>query len=114
MEPPLRREGIGEKGAEWKLSREPTEICNPLCRYFRCARRALNFRRNPPWCNWVNAPCTGYKCPYAQCVQVKMLPDGRCGLFVKRKTKESFEILKSPFKAETVDRVRKKLDKFGL
>ena len=43
-----------------------------------------------------------------------MLPDGRCGLFVRRKTKESFEVLKSPFKAETIDKVRKKLDKFGL
>ena len=105
----------GEGKVEWVLSREPTPICNPKCRFFRCAKRVLDFRRNPPWCNWVNAPCTGYKCPYAQCIQIKMLPDGRCGLFIKRKTeeKESPEIV-NPLKADTVAKAKKKLEKLGL
>jgi len=106
--------GGGEK-LEWVLSREPTPICNPLCRFFRCAKKALDFKRNPPWCRWVNAPCIGYKCPYAQCIQVKMLPDGRCGLFVKRKTeeKEAPDVVEA-FKGGAIAKARKKLDKFGL
>jgi len=100
---------------EWVLSREPTEICNPLCRFFRCGKKVLDFKRNPPWCGWVNAACTGFKCPYSQCIQVKLLPDGRCGLFVKRKTveQEAPEFAK-PLKADTINRVRKKLDKLGI
>jgi len=76
-------------GAPWTLSRDPTPICNPLCRFFRCqkflapGKAALDFRRDPPWCNWVNGPCIGFKCAYASCAQLKLLPEGRCALFVK-------------------------------
>jgi len=101
--------------ADWTLSRDPTPICNPLCRFFRCAKAALDYKRNPPWCNWVNAPCIGYKCPYAKCAQLKLLQDGRCGLFVKRKTAEdeSMDVVK--FRTSSApSRVRKKLDKLGL
>ncbi|MDJ0269585.1 MAG: hypothetical protein NXY59_03365 [Aigarchaeota archaeon] len=98
----------------WTLSREPTPICNPLCRFFRCAKKALDFKRNPPWCNWVNAACIGYKCPYAECVQIKLLQDGRCGLFVKRRTEET----EHPETARLIPAVgvkaKKKLDKFGI
>jgi len=97
---------------QWTLSKEPTPICNPLCRFFRCAKKVLDYRRNPLWCNWVDAPCIGYQCPYAQCVQVKMLPDGRCGLFVKRRSAEVEEVPRiQPFAAS---KARKKLDKLGL
>jgi hypothetical protein len=95
----------------WTLSKEPTPICNPLCRFFRCAKKALDFRRNPPWCNWVDAPCIGYQCPYAQCNQMKLLPDGRCGIFVKRKTAEDEP--KTP-QMVAANRARKKLDRLGL
>ncbi|MCS6769481.1 MAG: hypothetical protein NZ570_03485 [Candidatus Caldarchaeum sp.] len=98
--------------ANWTLSKEPTPICNPLCRFFRCAKKVLDLRRDPPWCNWVDAPCIGYQCPYAQCYQMKLLPDGRCGLFVKRKTTED---VKAPALHPTpVARARKKLDRLGL
>ena len=85
-------------GAPWTLSREPTPICNPLCRFFRCqkfvapGKPALDFRRNPPWCNWVNAPCIGFKCGYASCAQLKLLPNGKCALFVKSQAEEKEEI----------------------
>ncbi|MEM1944456.1 MAG: hypothetical protein QXI97_01730 [Nitrososphaerota archaeon] len=97
----------------WTLSREPTPICNPLCRFFRCAKKALDFKRNPPWCNWVEAACIGYQCPYAQCIQAKLLPDGRCGLFVKRKTNEVEEDL-TAVKAAAASKARRKLDRLGL
>jgi len=74
----------------------------------------LDFRRNPPWCKWVNSPCTGYKCNYAYCIQKKLLPDGRCALFVKRRTEEKPEILESGIEVGTAEKVRKKLDKFGI
>jgi len=110
-----REEARGGKPS-WTLSRNPTEICNPQCRYFRCGRKQLDFRRNPPWCNWVNSPCTGYKCNYAYCVQRKLLPDGRCALFVRRKTeeREKPESLEAGFKIGAAEKVRKKLDKFGI
>ena len=99
---------------EWTLSREPTPVCNPLCRFFRCAKNALDFKRNPPWCNWVNAPCIGYKCPYAKCAQMKLLPDGRCGLFVKRKTVEDEKPGAIGLRTGAGMRAKKKLDKLGL
>ncbi|MCD6312651.1 MAG: hypothetical protein J7L79_02420 [Thaumarchaeota archaeon] len=110
-----REEARGSKPS-WTLSRNPTEMCNPQCRYFRCGRKQLDFRRNPPWCNWVNSPCTGYKCNYAYCVQRKLLPDGRCALFVKRRTeeREKPESLEAGFKIGAAEKVRKKLDKFGI
>jgi len=96
----------------WTLSKEPTPVCNPLCRFFRCAKKVLDYRRDPPWCNWVDAPCIGYQCPYAQCNQMKLLPDGRCGLFVKRKTvEEEAELKLQPLAAS---KARKKLDRLGL
>ena len=99
---------------EWVLSRDPTEICNPLCRFFRCGKNALDFKRDPPWCNWVNAPCIGYKCPYASCVQLKLLPDGRCALFVKRKTEEKEGIVENVQKIGASSKSRKKLEDLGL
>lgn len=44
-----------------------------------------------------------------------MLPDGRCGLFVKRKTVE-YETPESikPLRTESLEKVRKKLDKLGI
>jgi hypothetical protein len=106
---------VGDK-PDWTLSRNPTEVCNPLCRYFRCGRKDLDFKRNPPWCGWVNSPCVGYRCNYALCIQKKLLPDGRCALFVKRKTEEEEkpEMLESGLRIGAADRVRKKLDKFGI
>lgn len=96
----------------WTLSKEPTQICNPLCRFFRCAKKALDYRRNPPWCNWVDAPCIGYQCPYAQCNQMKLLPDGRCAIFVKRKTAEDNEPVTPQMIA--ANKAKKKLDRLGL
>ncbi|BAJ51445.1 conserved hypothetical protein [Candidatus Caldarchaeum subterraneum] len=96
----------------WTLSKEPTPICNPLCRFFRCGKKVLDYRRNPPWCNWVDAPCIGYQCPYAQCIQVKLLPDGRCGLFVKRKTVEQENVL--DLSSVSAAKAKKKLDRLGL
>lgn len=64
----------------------------------------------------MNSPCTGYKCNYAYCVQRKLLPDGRCALFVRRKTeeREKPESLEAGFKIGAAEKVRKKLDKFGI
>ncbi len=106
-------------GMEWVLSREPTPVCNPLCRFFRCrkmlgpGRYALDIHRDPPWCNWVNSACIGYKCPYASCAQVKLLPDGRCGVFVKRKTveKEPEEVLP---RIGLTEKSKKRLEDLGL
>lgn len=94
------------------FSREPTPVCNPLCRFFRCVKKSLNYKQNPPSCDWVGGACTGYRCPYASCVQVKLLPDGRCGLFVKRKTTETGEP-EIKLGADVAIRAKKRLEKFG-
>jgi len=44
---------------------------------------------------------------------MKLLPDGRCALFVKRKTEET-EQLEAGFKIGAPEKVRKKLDKLGI
>lgn len=95
------------------LSKEPTPICNPLCRFFRCVKKALNYKQNPPWCDWSSAACIGYKCPYSSCAQLKLLPDGRCGLFVKRKTTEVGPP-EVKIGADIANRAKKKLEKFGI
>jgi len=89
-------------------------VCNPLCRFFRCAKKVLDYKRDPPWCNWVNTACIGYRCPYAECVQLKLLPDGRCGLFVKRKTAEIERPESVKFSPAVAAKAKKKLDKFGI
>lgn len=98
----------------WVLSREPTEICNPLCRFFRCEKSALDIRRDPPWCNWVNAACIGYKCPYSNCAQLKLLTDGRCALFVKRKTIEDERPAVALSRIGTTAKSKKKLEDLGV
>jgi hypothetical protein len=76
-------------------------------------RFALDIHRDPPWCNWVNSACIGYRCPYSSCAQVKLLPDGRCGVFVKRKTveKEPEELLP---RVGLTERSKKRLEDLGL
>ncbi|MCS7142461.1 MAG: hypothetical protein NZ920_01515 [Aigarchaeota archaeon] len=98
----------------WVLSREPTEICNPLCRFFRCGKSALDIKRDPPWCNWVNAPCIGYKCPFANCAQLKLLFDGRCALFVKRKTNEDRDLTATVPGVGASVKSKKKLEDLGV
>lgn len=99
--------------AEWVLSREPTPICNPMCRLFRCEKKVLDLSRETPWCQWVNAPCIGYHCPYASCIQMKLLPDGKCALFVKRRTVEETRSPEEVIRAELASKAKKKLEKFG-
>lgn len=77
-------------------------ICNPACKFFRCAKNALSvkplrafsgseviekqrklFGTSQPfilWCNWVNDVCIGYQCNYAICQRRAILTDGKCGL----------------------------------
>lgn len=99
---------------DWVLSREPTAICNPFCRFFRCGKGALDYRHDPPWCNWVDAACIGYKCPYAGCAQMKLLPDGRCALFVKRRTEEREPVPQLMQRLGMTNKSRKKLEELGL
>lgn len=84
-----------------------SQRCTPLCRFFRCAKRALMIRGNKAWCRWVNDECDPARCSFATCAKRRLLPDGRCGEKIKRITREvgpeAIEAIKVP------DRVLKKL-----
>ncbi|MEM2429182.1 MAG: hypothetical protein QW779_01425 [Nitrososphaerales archaeon] len=67
-------------------------LCWPKCIWFKCAKRALWIRGNTLWCNWSNENCIGSSCSYALCVRAKMLPQGRCGLVVKRVTTDKIKL----------------------
>ena len=83
-----------------KLEPKPINgMCNPLCPFFRCSRRALVVRKMTirgktqlvPFCTWVGDVCIGPKCQYAYCARRALLPDGRCLFAVKAQEKRSGE-----------------------
>jgi hypothetical protein len=67
------------------------KLCHSKCRDFKCTKRALTFRGKTGWCNWTNEPCDPKGCTYALCQKRQLLPDGRCGLTIKRKTHEEIQ-----------------------
>ena len=62
--------------------------CNPKCHDFKCNKRSLTFRGKNAWCNLTNEPCKPGGCVYATCYKRQLLDDGKCGLTIKRKTRE--------------------------
>ena len=62
--------------------------CSPRCDDFACAKRALKMDRGSCWCAWINEPCNPVNCTYALCTKKRLLPNGVCSLYVKRKTAE--------------------------
>ncbi len=100
MEPKGRRTP-GERAGP-KREPKPMPIgdrCNPLCPFFRCAKKALRinreFYRGRPirmaMCNWIGDKCVGAECRFAFCEKRAMLPDGRCAFAVKGKKMGEFE-----------------------
>ena len=67
---------------------DPNGHCWPRCVWFRCGKRALLIRGNEYWCKWLNEPCAGPSCSYAYCARGKLLPENRCGLVVRRITRD--------------------------
>lgn len=65
--------------------------CSPRCEFFKCGQRALIFRKDTVYCRWADTNCTGPTCNYAICARGHLLPNGVCGLTVKRKTVEETE-----------------------
>jgi len=64
------------------------KYCYPKCGLFRCAKQALAFQRNNPWCRWTEEECNIANCTYATCVKRRLLSNGICGETVKRRTVE--------------------------
>ena len=62
--------------------------CTPLCRFFKCAKRALVIRGDRFWCRWANDECDVANCAFATCIRRRLLPGGICGETVKRRTEE--------------------------
>jgi len=66
------------------------ELCSPICpfRSFLCTKKALVIRRRrdrlEALCTWTGDRCIGYRCQFAICTRHALLPDGQCGLRVKR------------------------------
>lgn len=73
------------------------ELCSPICpfRSFLCTKKALMIRRRrnrlEPLCTWTGDRCIGYRCQFAICTRHALLPDGRCGLMVRRKKRISID-----------------------
>ncbi len=40
------------------------------------------------YCRWVGDTCTGDTCNYVICTRSRLLPNGVCGMTIKRLTKE--------------------------
>jgi len=64
------------------------KFCSPKCRFFRCGKHALVFRRGEPWCTWTDERCDVANCTYALCIRRRLLPNGVCGEAIKRRTVE--------------------------
>jgi len=63
-----------------------TRKCSPNCEFFRCSQKALQFRSGKAYCRFADDVCEGYTCKYAFCIRNRLLPDGVCGLTLKRTT----------------------------
>ena len=60
--------------------------CSPQCEFFRCGQKALQRKSGKIYCRFADDVCEGYTCKYAFCVRNRLLPDGVCGLTLKRTT----------------------------
>ncbi len=60
------------------------EACLPICKFFRCMKKAMRSRSKRAWCTWVEGECIGPSCKFSFCVKRAMLPDGRCRFKIKR------------------------------
>ncbi len=60
--------------------------CSPRCEFFSCGQKALQVRRGRFYCKFAGDLCEGASCKFAICIRNKLLPDGTCGLTVKRLT----------------------------
>ena len=63
--------------------------CSPRCEFFRCGQKALTYQGNRTYCRWADDICSGATCNYTICVKGRLLPNGTCGLTIKRKTEEA-------------------------
>ncbi len=72
---------------ESRLS-EQGKQCSPKCQFFRCSKRALDYHSSSIYCKWTGDDCIGPACNYVLCSRYQLLPDGTCGLTIKRRTVE--------------------------
>ena len=68
---------------------DQTGHCWPKCVFFKCAKNVLQPKGNVLWCEWLEQPCLGPSCAYASCIRNKLLPENKCGLVVKRITRDT-------------------------
>jgi len=52
----------------------------------------MSYHGSTVHCIWTDDECIGPACNYALCSRNQLLPDGTCGLTVKRRTIEEEEI----------------------
>lgn len=63
--------------------------CTPFCKFFRCQRKVLIFKRDSRLCGLTHDECIPQKCVYASCVINRYIANkGLCGLMIKRKTRD--------------------------
>lgn len=67
---------------------QSTKHCYSLCQFFQCGQRALDLKGKRAFCRWVGDKCAGDTCNYVICTRSRLLPNGICGMTIKRKTKE--------------------------
>lgn len=67
---------------------EQGKHCSPGCEFFRCSKRAMDYHSSKVYCRWTDDDCIGPACNYALCSKHQLLPDGTCGLAIKRRTVE--------------------------
>ena len=66
-------------------------------------------RGKESYCRWVDDQCDVKACAYASCMRSVLLPDGLCGMTVKRRTREELEV---PTEEEDLGmRLKKKLER---
>ncbi|MCC6030660.1 MAG: hypothetical protein LM586_03330 [Desulfurococcales archaeon] len=105
---PVRREGRFDRSygqpmertfyREGEIEPRPNGVyCNPLCPFFRCAKKALNIRnmrignelKLVAYCSWVNDQCIAGSCQYAYCEKRYLLPGNKCLYGIEKNKKKS-------------------------
>ena len=65
--------------------------CWARCTWFKCEKRVLRHMGKVIWCEWLEQECLGPSCAYASCIRNKLLNNNKCGLVIKRITRDALK-----------------------
>ena len=90
-----------------------SKYCSPLCKFFRCQRRALVIKGRKRICGLTGDDCDPVTCQFAGCAINKLvIPQGICGLWNEKKRRRRITVDISEVEDDSIYRVKGLRDEF--